>query len=180
MSKSFKEFALANIKKVVITTDDGKSYEMEDVYSKAECTAYVNEGEEMALRIKNTIKAQNNFEDIVLGYDITLGAATVVPEVLVLVDGGEWDAEKSEYKAPSIGQAVNRKSFKVEVWTEDKDCDGDVKQYMVFTFLNCKGTPLSYDFEDGEFFVPEMVLKSRPKCGESPVSFRIEPAEVGP
>ena len=85
-----KEFPLANIVRVEIETEDEtqKQYRLTDVASEAEITAYVSEGEEKELRVKNTIKAQNKTEDIVMGYDIKLVSATMVPEILALVDGG--------------------------------------------------------------------------------------------
>src|SRR5690554_2350067 len=85
-----KEFPLANIVRVEIETEEETpaQYRLTDVASEAEITAYVSEGEEKELRVKNVIKAQNKTEDIVMGYDIKLVSATMVPEILALVDGG--------------------------------------------------------------------------------------------
>jgi len=88
--ETVKEFPLANIVRVEIETEEetSKMYRLTDVASEAEITAFISEGEEQELRVKNTIKAQNKTEDIVKGYDIRLVSATMVPEILALVDGG--------------------------------------------------------------------------------------------
>ena len=55
------EFALANIARVEIVTEEDvpQTFILNDVASNAEVTAYLSEGEEQILRVKNTIKAQN-------------------------------------------------------------------------------------------------------------------------
>lgn len=170
-----KEYALANIARVDIITEeeDPKSYILKDIASEAEVLAYVSEGEEKPLRVKNTIKAQNNTEDIVMGYDLKFIYATLVPEVLALVDGGTWDPEKKKYKAAPIGMPVEKTSFTTHVYTEDKDGNGDTKGYIRFIYKHCKGKPVNYSLQDGEFFVPELSMRSRPKLMKSPVEFDI-------
>ena len=173
-----KEFPLANIVRVEIETEDKtpKQYRLTDVASEAEITAYVSEGEEKELRVKNTIKAQNKTEDIVMGYDIKLVSATMVPEILALVDGGalRYDATEQTkvvgYDAPAVGAPVERVPFTMHIYTEEKDTDGDTLSYAKFSYKHCKGTPVDYALQDGEFFSPELTAKSRPEKGESPVS----------
>ena len=89
MPEVIKEFAIANITRVDFITqeDEPKIYSLVDVASEAESIAYLSEGEEKVLRVKNTIKAQNNTEDIVLGYDNKFVNATLIPEILARVDG---------------------------------------------------------------------------------------------
>lgn len=169
------DFPLANIVRVDIETEETtpKKYTLTDVYSEAEATAYVSEGEEKELRVKNTIKAQNNTEDIVKGYDIRLLSVSLIPEILAIIDGGEWDNLNQEYTAPAIGAPVERIPFTMHVYTEEKDTNGDTLNYVQFSFLHCKGQPVNYTWQDGEFFLPEMTAKSRPKRGENPVKFKI-------
>ncbi len=169
-----KEFALANIARVDIKTEElsPKTFTLVDMANEATIEAHINEGEEKALRVKNTIKALNRLEDIVMGYDITLSAVTMQPEVLALVDGGTWDSTDEKYSAPPVGSPVSRTPFTLEIYTEDKDVDGDTKGYVCFSFLHCKGQPVNYNVEDGEFFSEELRAKSRPASGESPVEFQ--------
>lgn len=172
-----REFAIANIARVEIVTEEEvpKTYILTDVASDAEATAYLSQGEEKSLRIKNTIKAQNKTEDIVMGYDLKLISATMIAEILALVDGGKltYDEEDEDkvvaYNAPVLGEAVERTRFTTNIYTEEKDADGSTISYVRFGYKNCKGTPVNYILKDGEFFVPELNIKSRGKLGESPV-----------
>lgn len=170
-----KEYALANIARVDIETEEKTPviYSLTDVASEAEVTAYISEGQEQELRVKNTIKAQNKTQDIVMGYDIRLVSATMIPEILALIDGGTWDEINKKYSAPVIGTPVERTKFTMHIYTEEKDADGSTKSYVKFSYLHCEGLPTNYSLQDGEFFVPELTAKSRPKMGESPVSFEI-------
>jgi hypothetical protein len=172
------ELSLANIARVEIETEETtpKQYRLTDVASEAEVTAYVSEGEEKELRVKNVIKAQNKTEDIVMGYDIKLVSATMIAEILALVDGGTLRFDETEpkkvvgYDAPAIGTPVERTPFTLNIYTEEKDADGSTVSYVKFKYLHCKGKPTNYSLKDGEFFVPELTAKSRPKKGEEPVS----------
>lgn len=170
-----KEFAIANIARVEIETEEEtpKTYSLTDVASEAEAVAFISQGQEQELRVKDTIKAQNITQDIVKGYDLKLVQATMIPEILALVDGGEWDPTTEKYEAPPIGSPVKRKQFTTHIYTEEKDADGSTISYIKFSYLHCVGTPLNYSLQDGEFFAPEMNMKSRPKMGESPVTFEI-------
>lgn len=169
------EFPLANIARVEIITEETvpKEYRLIDVATDAEVIAYLSQGEEKALRVKNRIKAQNNTADIVMGYDIKLVSATMIPELLALIDGGEWDSEEKIYSAPVIGSPVERTLFTMNIYTEEKDGDGSTVSYVKFIYKNCKGKPVNYSLKDGDFFVPELSATSRPKLGESPVEFEI-------
>ena len=169
------EFPLANIARVEIVTEETepKEYRLTDVASDAEAIAYLSQGQEKELRVKNVIKAQNKTEDIVMGYDTKLVSATMVPEVFALVDGGTWTPASKKYEAPPIGVPVERTPFTMNIYTEEKDGDGSTKSYVKFIYKNCKGTPVNFIFKDGEFFVPEFTVKSRPKLGEKPVTFEI-------
>ena len=119
-----------------------------------------------------------------MGYDTKLVSTTMIPEVYALIDGGTWDAEKKSYEAPVIGEPIDKKLFTTYIYTEVKDANGETTGYVEFTYLHCKGTPISFTLADGEFYVPEMNIKSRPKMKESPVSWKIvdempKPVEEG-
>ena len=175
MAEVIKEYALANIARVDFVTEEDvpKTYTLTDVATNAEVLAYISEGIEQELRVKNTIKAQNKTADIVMGYDITLTQATMIPEILALVDGGTYTDDTNKYEAPAIGTAVERTKFTMNIFAEEKDGDGSTKGYVKFVYKNCEGKPLSYSLQEGEFYVPEMSAKSRPKLGESPVEFEM-------
>lgn len=172
MAELIKELAIANIARVEIVTEETvpATYVLTDVASEAEATAYLSEGEEQILRVKDRIKAQNKTEDIVMGYDLRLLSATMVPDILALVDGGEISEDGKKYDAAVLGDTVERTSFTTNIYTEEKDADGSTISYVKFSYKNCKGTPVNYLINDGEFFAPELNIKSRSKLGDSPVS----------
>lgn len=174
MADNVKTFALANIARVDIIEekDNGKTYSLIEVASKAEASAYVSAGSNEELRVKNTIHAQNITEDITKGYEISLGFVKSVLEVLALVDGGTWDSETKEYKGPVAGQVTEREPFTLNIYTEQKDSDGGTKGYVSFTFKHCKGTPVDFIINDGAFMAQEMKLKASPKFGENVVEFK--------
>ena len=139
-----RELPIANIARVELITDEvsPKTYRLIDVAEDAESTAFISQGEEKELRNRNTIKAQNNTEDIVKGYDLKLSSATLVPEILELVDGGELTYSDDptnlivdKYKAPALGRAVERKVFTTKIYTEVKDETGATVSYVCFTYV---------------------------------------------
>ena len=169
------EYALANIVRVNITTQETVPliYSLTDVASEAEVAAYMSEGIDEMLRIKNTVKAQNKTADIVMGYDIMLTQVTMIPEILALIDGGTYTVATKKYAGAPIGVAVERTLFDLDIFVEEKDADGSTKGFVQFTYKNCEGKPLNFSMKDGEFFVPEMSLESRPKIGQSPIEFEM-------
>lgn len=173
--KALEEMVMANIVRTEIEeekAEGGKTYVFTTA-SEAGITPYLSEGEEKIHRVKNQILGMNNTEDIVLGYDIKLVNNTFTPELLSVVDGGtvtyDEDEKFQKYEAPEAGTVVNREKVTINVYTEEKDCDGETTSYLKFTFKHAKGTPVEYSIKDGEFFVPEMTLKARAKRGEKPV-----------
>ncbi len=171
---------LANIERaeIITETDTPVLYQF-DTASEASAEASVSSGSEQELRIKNQILAQNNTEDIVKGYDITLNDSTFAPEVFALIDGGVSTIEGDEfvsYTAPTAGSVVERTKFQSSVYTAEKDYDGAILGYIRFVFPHCKGTPASISVKDGEFYAPSYKLKSRPKKGESPVKIEKLPS----
>lgn len=159
----------------VITEDTVPETWYFDTAQEANIDPNLSEGEENVLRIKNKILATNRTEDIVVGYDTTLSANTLLPELFAIVDGGKlvYDSVDTDkvvsYDAPLAGIPVKRKSFTLNLYTEEKDIDGETLQYVKFGFKNCKGRPVAFSLEDGEFFVPEMIIRSRPKACEKPI-----------
>ena len=177
--ENVKEFPLANIVRVEIETEEEvpKMYRLTDVATEATITAFVSAGEEKELRVKNVIKAQNKTEDIVKGYDVNLISATMIAEILSLVDGGTLrtsgvapDLVVAGYDAPVVGAPVSRTPFTAKIYAAEKDVDGTDISYVCFKYLHCKGKPVNYSVKDGEFFAPELAFNSRPKMGEMPVS----------
>ena len=169
-------FALANIARVDIIeekTTGAKTYSLLEVASKAEASAYISAGIDEELRVKNTIHAQNKTEDITKGYELNLSTVRAVMEVLALVDGGTWDGTENKYVGPVAGSVTERQLFTIKVYTEDKDYNGEIKNYVCFTFKHCKGTPVNFIIRDGTFMANDMKIRSTPKFGENVVEFEV-------
>lgn len=168
------EKAIANVVRVDIITEEATPVKINITTSdEVGCEPQVSEGKEEELRSKNRIIALNITEDLVKGYNLTLKDTVVNPDQFALLDGGTitWDAENEQftYVGPQSGAVVLRKKFVTDVWTEEKDSDGETAGYQRFRFRHCKGSPVKFTIKDGGFFAPEYGIKSRPKQGESPV-----------
>lgn len=172
--KALVDIVLAQIEELGSGGTVSKTYNFK-TNSEAGIQPYLSEGTENTLRVKNEIIASTRTEDIVIGYDITLTQNELIAEVLALVDGGTVKYDELEptkvigYSAPAAGIVVNRKAMNIILYTAEKDTAGDIIGYVKLKFVNGKGTPVSYTLKDGEFFIPQMVIKTRPKTGALPV-----------
>ncbi len=171
------ERVLANIVRAEITDEVSGDTYIFTTASEASIKPFVSEGSEKIHRVKNTILGSLRYEDILLGYEIKLVNNTFCPQLLSLVDGGVMETDENgeflKYSSPVVGNVTERKNLTVSLYTEEVDCDGDTTQYFKFTFLHAKGKPVEYSIKDGEFFVPELTLRSRAKSGESSVAVEV-------
>ena len=164
---------IANIERVRITTEgeSPSTYVFETATSCA-FNAAVSSGNETEQRVKNQILGLIKTEDLVKGYDLDLEDQRLIMDVLALIDGGtvtgngeEW----TKYESPAAGTPVVRKPFKMELFTSDRDTDGEAVEYYCWTFQHCKGAPVSGSAQDGSFATLKYTIKSRPKKGVSPM-----------
>jgi hypothetical protein len=132
---------------------------------------FVSEGKESELRARNEILAQNILEDILKGYNIKFKDVVFSPDLLALSEGGVCETDEDGnflfYRAPDAGAISDRTRFLLRVYSEEKDCDGTSVAYHRFVYPGCFGTPSSFSFEDGEFYTPEYMFKSRAKAGSA-------------
>ena len=70
------------------------------------------------------------------------------PPVFALVDGGVSttgaEGKFEGYTGPKMGEVVNRTPFTVNIYTEEKDGDGETTGYLKFTCKHCKGYARRY------------------------------------
>lgn len=175
-----EEKAIVNIKRIEIITEEVTPRKLVfDTASEATYSPTVNEGAETVLRTKNRIIASDRTEDIQYGSDITLKEVVMLPDVLCIVDGGTLKTTVTGsgesqittikgYTPPVLGSPVERVKFSINIYTEEKDTDGEVLGYSVFKYPGCKGKPVNFAFKDGEFMTPEYTIVSRPKKGTAP------------
>ena len=175
--KNIQERVLANIVRAEIVEEDGNNTYVFETSSEASIKPFVSEGTEKIHRVKNTILATLRYEDILLGYEIKLVNNTFCPELLSLVDGGNMELDDEgnfvSYNSPVVGSATERKNLTLNLYTEEIDCNGDTLEDIKGNFNHAKGKPVEYSFKGGEFFVPELTLRSRASKGESCVAIEV-------
>lgn len=173
--KTLAPVPIANIVRVEIETYDTepKQYRIKTA-DEINCKPFVSEGKEDILRSFNTIIAQNKLEDLILGYELNMKEVAMSPEVFALIDGGtvSFDTDGTTFKSyegAAVGQETVRKRFKLHVYCEQKDANGENISYMKFTFEYAKGKPAEFAFKNGEWVTPQYSIKTSAKIGEKPV-----------
>lgn len=166
--------AVTDVMAVTIETAD-KNYLIK-TGSEVGIKARVDAGNKKPLRKGNTIYAQNNTEDIILGYDIDLTDILMHPEVLAMVEGGVVTSGETgiTYTGPVIGKETKRTSFTLTVYSANRDTGSNALNYLKLTFPGCKGkSPVEWSLKDGEFFTPKYTLESAPAFGQAPMTMSV-------
>ena len=171
-------YPLVNIERCEIITDEETPRTLTfDSATEASYSPVLSEGDETVLRAKNTLYAINRTEDIQYGSDVELTDAKFIPEVLSVVDGGAVETDENgqvtKYSSPVAGVVANRINFTFNVYTAEKDIDGNIVKYFKFSFPNSKGAAPEFDFKDGEFIAPKYTIHSRAASGQSPVEITV-------
>ena len=180
MAVQMDELALANIAMAEFVVSGGTTYATTRIDEVA-YSAVIDEGQETILRVKNEFVATNRFDDLQYGSDLTFKQVTFTPEILELIDGGTCTKDDQDnitgYAPPAASTIVQRKPFKVNIYVEVKNKEG---QYACFAFDKLKGKPATFSFKDGEFISPEYGAFSRLNAGEVPyeVTFVDELPEI--
>lgn len=170
--------AITDVMAVTIETAD-KKYLIK-TGSEASIKARVDSGKKTALRKHNTIYAQNNTDDIILGYDIDLTDILLNPEVLALIDGGvvtQAESAFSKYTGPVIGKETVRTPFTLSIYCANRDTGSNAVSYLELVFTGCKGkSPVEWSVKDGEFFSPKYTIENAPAFGEAPMTMSVAKA----
>lgn len=168
------EQALANIVRVdMITNEDIPQLLQATTDEEITPDPIVNEGKREALRSKNRILAQNNYEDLILGYKLAMKKIVFDVEQFAIIDGGTYTAVADpvgfNYSGPAVGTALSRTGMTLDVWTEEKDGAGETAGYIRWRFPRAKGKPAKFTMKDGGFFAPEYNLITAPLPTEKPI-----------
>ena len=167
--KTFNTNPIVNIVRAELVTEEPQPRVLSfETLSSAVPEPHISEGEESELRIRNTILAQEQLEDIIKGYNITLKDCVLSRELLEIIDGGSSvtaEGTPTGYKSPVAGRTSCRVHFTLNLYAAEKDYAGENTAFFRFSFPNCVGTPAKFSLENGEFTVPEYVVRSRPHVG---------------
>ena len=163
-----EQFALCDVVMTQIKVSGGKTHSFATA-DEISCEPVIEEGETKNLTIKNKLIASKQVPDMVLGHDITCKDNVFTPALLADVQGGTVASSGSftKYTAPNVGAMPNTKTFDFIVYVEVVGDDGPTGDYLKYTFPNCKGSFISPNFKDGEYYANEYTIKSRPALNTS-------------
>ena len=163
-----EQFALCDVVMTQIKVNGGKTHSFATA-DEISCEPVIEEGKAKNLTIKNKLIASKQVPDMVLGHDITCKDNVFTPALLADVQGGTVASSGSftKYTAPNVGAMPNTKTFDFIVYVEVVGDDGATGEYLKYTFPNCKGSFISPNFKDGEYYANEYTIKSRPALNTS-------------
>ena len=163
-----EQFALCDVVMTQIKVNGGTTHSFATADEIA-CEPVIEEGETKSLTIKNKLVASKQTPDMVLGHDITCKDNVFTPSLLADIQGGTVSegGKFAKYTAPNVGAMPNTKSFDFIVYVEVVGDDGATGEYLKYTFPNCKGSFISPNFKDGEYYANEYKIKSRPVLNTS-------------
>lgn len=163
-----EQFALCDVVMTQIKVSGGTTHSFATA-DEISCEPVIEEGETKNLTIKNKLIASKQVPDMVLGHDITCKDNVFTPALLADVQGGTVASSGSftKYTAPNVGAMPNTKTFDFIVYVEVVGDDGATGEYLKYTFPNCKGSFISPNFKDGEYYANEYTIKSRPALNTS-------------
>ena len=163
-----EQFALCDVVMTQIKVSGGKTHSFATA-DEISCEPVIEEGETKNLTIKNKLIASKQVPDMVLGHDITCKDNVFTPALLADIQGGTVTDSGSftKYTAPNVGAMPNTKTFDFIVYVEVVGDDGPTGDYLKYTFPNCKGSFISPNFKDGEYYANEYTIKSRPALNTS-------------
>lgn len=164
-----EQFALCDVVMTQIKVSGGTTHSFATA-DEISCEPVIEEGESKNLTIKNKLIASKQTPDMVLGHDITCKDNVFTPELLADIQGGTVSKQTerfSKYTAPNVGAMPTTKVFDFIAYVEIVGDDGATGEYLKYTFSNCKGSFISPNFKDGEYYANEYTIKSRPALNTS-------------
>ena len=163
-----EQFALCDVVMTQIKVSGGTTHSFATA-DEISCEPVIEEGETKNLTIKNKLIASKQTPDMVLGHDITCKDNVFSPSLLADIQGGTVEDSEgfAKYTAPNVGAMPNTKAFEFIAYVEVVGDDGATGEYLKYTFPNCKGSFISPNFKDGEYYANEYTIKSRPALNTS-------------
>ena len=167
---AMEQLPLCDVVLTQIKINSGQTYSFATA-DEISCEPVLEEGEEKNLTIKSKLIAKKQTPDMILGHDITCKDNVFTPELLADLQGGtvtkNGGTKFSKYTAPNVGALPSTKTFEFTAYVEIVGNNGPTGEYLKYTFPNCKGSFISPNFKDGEYFAAEYKIKSRPTLNTS-------------
>lgn len=189
-AKHGNEIPTIDVELVTVSVDDGATEIGLKTASKVAVSPQVETEDANKLVVKGVLIAQKPSVSTITGNTITLTDNVLIPEVLVILQGGtityktpdDPSSGVSKYEPPIAGSSDKGKPFKLNMYSAIYDAAGLISGYEKVTYPNCQGTPWSPSSEDGTWRVAEYTINSAPKKGEAPytIEYVDELPEVSP
>ena len=163
-------FNIANVECVkVVTRENTPATHVWKTMTKFTAEPYLDEGQEVTQRVKNTVMGRIKTDDLLSGHNISCEDERFIPEVIALLDGGTWSDASSarKYTGPKAGEAADRVAFDLYLYTSDRGAGGEVKNILEWKFPNGKGKPVTFGGEDNVFTKQSFEIQTRPESGEA-------------
>lgn len=134
----------------------------------------IEEEDAVRLVVKGILRAQKQGTSTLTGNQITLTDNVFNPELVLALQGGEIQYDKTEttkvvgYKPPAAGSLTNTEAFTLNAYSAQYNAAGQIVNYEKISYPNCVGTPVAFSSEDGTFRAPEYTINSAPDTGQSP------------
>lgn len=132
-------------------------------------------GERNVLRGGDDLVAVIEEDDKLIGFDINLTTAELMPEVDETICGGTATPASSKWESPT-SSSDEAYPFEMEMWVknyDESDSNSTQDGYIKFTFNFCKGRRGNQDVGDKSFSTPSYFIKARKNISSSE---DIEPA----
>lgn len=165
---TYKSFALCDVVLTQFAVEGGNTYNI-NTADEISCELSSEDAESTSLTIKKRTIAKKDGVDLVKGYDLKLKDNVFTPDLVADLQGGrvtkDTQGNFQSYTAPTVGVAPTLKSFTTSFFIEVVGEDGPTGEYLKYTFSKCKGSLLSPNFKDDEYYSSEYTVKSRPTLG---------------
>lgn len=191
-AKHGNEIPTIDVALVTVTPDGGGQEIGFTTASKVQVSPQTESQDAKKLIVKGVLLAQKPPVVTITGNTITLTDNVLIPELLVILQGGKITYKTpdnpasgvSKYEPPVAGSTSDIKAFKLNLYSAIYNAAGEVTGYEKITYPNCKGTPWSPGSEDDTWRVAEYTINSAPNKGESPYTIEYvddlpEVGEVG-
>lgn len=173
------EIPTIDVSLVTVQTYESEDELVFDTANQIQVNVETETTDKVPLIVKGRLIAQKPGETTVTGNTIILSDNVLMPELLVILQGGtiKYDADDTKkvigYTPPVAGSKDKGKLFKLNAYSAIYNAAGIVTGYEKITYPNCTGVPVAFGSEDNVFRTPEYTINSAPDTGEAPYDISI-------
>lgn len=146
-----------------------------DTASQIQVTPQIETIDPIRLIVKGILRAQKRQENILAGNAIVLTDNLFIPELVVILQGGNLEVEDDvvvSYTPPVAGSSGGGVAFTLNAYSSVYNAAGLLTGYEKIMYPNCTGVPIALSAQDGVFRVSSYTINSAPDIGQPP--YRID------